>query len=177
MIPASIVNDLVKLKKLLIDNCFQISAEKNAWTKVQEILNEGTDKRMQLVESPGFHGGVFLLPNNEIIGEIPDGGCPPILDPTSKVPKHSVERQGTLQEWQSKVAMSALNSSRIMLALATTFSASLLHLTNAENGGIHVFGISSTGKTTCLYVAISVQGSQSSAEGYQNYIYSNLWQG
>lgn len=166
MIPASIVNDLVKLKKLLIDNCFQISAEKNAWTKVQEILNEGTDKRMQLVESPGFHGGVFLLPNNEIIGEIPDGGCPPILDPTSKVPKHSVERQGTLQEWQSKVAMSALNSSRIMLALATTFSASLLHLTNAENGGIHIFGISSTGKTTCLYVAISVQGSQHSIESW-----------
>ena len=121
---------------------------------------------MQLVENPGFHNGVFLQADNKVIGKIADGLCCPILDPTSKIGFPMVERKGKLAEWKSNIAVSALYSSRIMLTITAAFSSSLLKITDIESGGFHLYGASSTGKSTCQSAAQSVQGSQDSIESW-----------
>ena len=166
MIPACIVNDLRILKKLLIEHCFPYGLSMEVWKNVQELLNKGSAKRMQLVENPGFHNGVFLQADNKVIGKIAGGQSRPILDPTSKVRFPKVERKGKLAEWKSNIAVSALYSSRIMLTITAAFSSSLLKITDIESGGFHLYGKSSTGKSTCQYAAQSVQGSQDSIESW-----------
>jgi uncharacterized protein (DUF927 family) len=63
-----------------------------------------------------------------------------------------------LKEWQDQVARYARGNSRLLLAVSTAFAASLLRPCEAESGGIHLNGASSTGKTTALAVAGSVWG-------------------
>jgi uncharacterized protein (DUF927 family) len=45
-----------------------------------------------------------------------------------------------------------------VLAISASFAGALLHLAGLESGGIHLFGNSSTGKTTLLKLAASVWG-------------------
>jgi putative DNA primase/helicase len=166
MIPASIVNQLHKLKTLLVDKGFSYSLPNNTWKDIQKILSKEPAGRMQLVEKPGFHNGVFLQSNNKIIGSIEEGEYPPILDPASRIPFPSVERKGKLEAWKTNIAESALYSSRIMLSITSAFSSYLLWITGTESGGFHIHGTSSTGKTTCQCAAQSVQGAQESIESW-----------
>jgi putative DNA primase/helicase len=65
---------------------------------------------------------------------------------------------GTLEEWQEKVAIHAKGNSRLAFSLALAFASPLLELLECRGGGFNFFGRSSTGKTTCAYLAGSVWG-------------------
>lgn len=65
---------------------------------------------------------------------------------------------GTLAEWQSEIAARAVGNPLLLLALSAAFSGPLLAKCNAEGGGLHFVGDSSTGKTTLLEAACSVWG-------------------
>jgi putative DNA primase/helicase len=67
---------------------------------------------------------------------------------------------GNLGEWQQEVAALCSGNSRLVLSVSAAFAAMLLRFTGAENGGIHLFGPSSSGKTTAARVAASVFGSE-----------------
>src|SRR6267142_4755852 len=54
--------------------------------------------------------------------------------------------------------MRCASHSRLVLALSSAFAAALIEPCNAESGGIHLRGPSSTGKSTALIVAGSVWG-------------------
>ena len=71
---------------------------------------------------------------------------------------HAFRMQGTLAEWQQRVARFAAGNSRLVLAMSAAFAAPLLHIVGAESGGFHLRGPSSIGKTTALLVAGSVWG-------------------
>ena len=71
---------------------------------------------------------------------------------------HSFRQRGKLSEWQENVAKLAGGNSRLVLALSTAFAAALIHPCEAESGGIHFRGPSSTGKSTALVMAASVWG-------------------
>jgi putative DNA primase/helicase len=65
---------------------------------------------------------------------------------------------GTLAGWQNEIAAQAVGNPLLLLALSATFSGPLLAKCNAEGGGLHFVGDSSTGKTTLLEAACSAWG-------------------
>lgn len=68
-------------------------------------------------------------------------------------------QRGTTEEWRDNIGSLAVGNPMLILALCAAFAAPLLHICPAENGGIHFFGDSSTGKSTMLRAAASVWGS------------------
>src|SRR4029077_11311279 len=68
-----------------------------------------------------------------------------LLQSTGSV-RHAFGQRGSLAEWKDNVARLAVGKSRLLLAA------------NAESGGIHLRGASSTGKSTALVMAGSVWG-------------------
>jgi len=68
-------------------------------------------------------------------------------------------QRGTAEEWRDNIGSLAVGNPMLILALCAAFAAPLLRICSAENGGIHFFGDSSTGKSTMLKAAASVWGS------------------
>jgi putative DNA primase/helicase len=67
-------------------------------------------------------------------------------------------KKGTLDGWRSGIARYAEGNSMLALALASAFVGPLLAKVNAEGGGMHFVGDSSTGKTTLIEAACSIWG-------------------
>ena len=65
---------------------------------------------------------------------------------------------GTLVGWQAGTAALAVGNPLLVLALSAAFAGPVLARCNAESGGIHLIGDSSTGKTTAIEAACSVWG-------------------
>ena len=95
---------------------------------------------------------MFVLPG-ECIGPKHAGRV--LLDGAAHGP---YETKGTLAEWREGVATLAAGHAIPMLAISTALAGPLLHLAGLEGGGLHLFGQSSRGKTTCLQAAASVWG-------------------
>lgn len=117
-----------------------------------------TGRRARAVARTGWHGTSFVLPDETLGGGGAGGDGERVLLQTETAVPHAFTRQGTLADWQAAVAEPARGNSRLILALATALAAPLLHLVGAESGGVHLYGKSSTGKTTCLDAAASVWG-------------------
>jgi putative DNA primase/helicase len=65
---------------------------------------------------------------------------------------------GTLIGWQQSVSAMAVGNPLLALGLCAAFAGPLLARCNAESGGLHFVGDSSTGKTTIMDAACSVWG-------------------
>ena len=65
---------------------------------------------------------------------------------------------GTLEGWRDGVAAMAVGNSMLTVAIATGASGPLLGMIDAESGGFHLVGDSSTGKSTQLHAACSLWG-------------------
>jgi putative DNA primase/helicase len=65
---------------------------------------------------------------------------------------------GELRAWKAEIAERATGNPLLMLAISAGFAGPLLEKCNAESGGIHFVGDSSTGKTTAIEAACSVWG-------------------
>lgn len=68
---------------------------------------------------------------------------------------------GTLGEWQAQVAAAAEGNAWLIAAIGTALAGGLLSRLEISNGGLHVFGDSSIGKSTISRVACSVWGAPS----------------
>jgi putative DNA primase/helicase len=121
------------------------------------ILGVDTNLRLTLVYSTGWHtingSTVFALPN-EIVG---DAGGRVIYDGEEQK-RSEYAAKGTLGEWRQAVSAPAGAHALPTLVISAAFAGPLLQPGTQESGGIHLFGISSTGKTTLLKLAASVWG-------------------
>jgi putative DNA primase/helicase len=75
-------------------------------------------------------------------------------------PNPLLQRVGDLQSWQRTIGEMTAGNSRLIGAIGMGLAPTLLRCLEIEGGGLHIFGASSTGKTTALSVAISVTGEQ-----------------
>jgi uncharacterized protein (DUF927 family) len=114
-----------------------------------------TKQRATCVSKVGWYNKCFVLPN-KIIGDSNNEKL--VLQTNSKIQAFNVK--GTLLQWQEKVGKLAIGNNRLIFIISLALTAPLLKLLNEENFGIHLYGGSSTGKTTALYVAQSVWGNQ-----------------
>lgn len=109
--------------------------------------------RVRCVPNVGHHDGCFVLPD-EVIGR----GLEPVALQACMA-GNPYKQAGTLEQWQNTVGQWAQGNSRLVFALALSFSGPLLSMVGMSPGGANFHGTSSTGKTTCLLAAQSVWGS------------------
>jgi uncharacterized protein (DUF927 family) len=108
--------------------------------------------RARCVESTGWHGQVFVLPDR-VYGATAE---PVFLQAPGAAPQYDLT--GSLEGWQNEVAALAVDNTRLVFAISTALAAALLYPAQEESGGVHYFGPSSTGKTTIGVAAASVWG-------------------
>lgn len=78
----------------------------------------------------------------------------------------TVYPRGALEGWQQHIAAVCQGNPVLAFGVSAAFAAPLFDVVGLEGGGVHLFGVTSHGKTTCLQVAASVWGDGSDpAEG------------
>lgn len=139
-------------RSLLLSNGIMTATDKAGRDALAQLLAfGGRDTIYYLADRLGWHRGHFVLPTG-------------VISPPN--PKHMVaydqpggeqpfRTKGDLAEWQ-RVCKIVQNIPYAVLAIAAAFVGPLLHLLNAESGGIHFYGPSSRGKTTYARLAGSV---------------------
>lgn len=108
--------------------------------------------RLRCVRRIGWHGDDFVLPGF-IAGTSAD-----LVYQSSGGSSHQWNTRGTLEEWRSHIGRKCSGNSRLLLAASCGFAGPLLALASAESGGVHLFGGTSTGKSTALFIGASVCG-------------------
>ncbi len=110
-------------------------------------------RRVQCALQVGWCGASYVLPD-EVIG--PSAAA--VIFQSGERGHDEHTRAGTLEGWRSEIAARAVGNPLLLLALSAAFAGPLLGKCNAEGGGIHFVGDSSTGKSTGLEAACSVWG-------------------
>jgi putative DNA primase/helicase len=135
----------------------KIATGRGSREKLVAYLN-GADVRARItsVDRTGWHvvadRSIFVLPSGPI--GAPSGET--VLLQGGATAAYSVK--GTLETWRETVGQKIAGHSRAVLAVSVAFAGPLLHLTGQDGFGVHLYGSSSTGKTTLLQAAGSVWG-------------------
>jgi uncharacterized protein (DUF927 family) len=117
-----------------------------------------TTERVTLVHRAGWHEirdqNVFVLPDRTISrAALPENV---VLAAVLARRQGMFESRGTVAQWRDGVGRLAGGHFLPMLAISTALAGSLLRLAGVEGGGVHIYGPSSTGKTTVVKMAASV---------------------
>ncbi|WP_131112180.1 DUF927 domain-containing protein [Sulfuricystis thermophila] len=110
-------------------------------------------RRMRCAMRTGWAGKSFVLPD-EVIG--PDAAGVIFQSGERGHDEHTLA--GTLESWRAEVSALARGNPLLTLAISGGFAGPMLARCNAEGGGLHFVGDSSTGKTTLLQAACSIWG-------------------
>lgn len=113
----------------------------------------------------------FIMPGGEVVGN-GDGDKIVFRSEGVDIEKAAEDysESGTLEEWQDNVARLAVGNDLLVLALCIAFTSPLLAplqsaMSDADDdvepGGVHLYGTSSTGKSTAAVVAASAWGGRS----------------
>lgn len=113
-------------------------------------------RRMRCALQVGWCDGSFVLPD-AVIG--PKASA--VIFQSGERGHEEHTQGGTLAGWQSEISARAVGNPLLLLALSAAFAGPLLARCNAEGGGVHFVGDSSTGKTTLLEAGCSVWGGAS----------------
>lgn len=117
----------------------------------------GANTAYTVTDKAGWLNGSYILPSGEILSPDDTEQQPVIYNgDTSKATAYT--STGSLEQWQQQVCRYAAGNSRLCLAIGTALAAPLLALLHEPNGGFHLYGDSSDGKTTAAKVALSVWG-------------------
>jgi putative DNA primase/helicase len=148
-----LAGDGCDLRRYLLSGGLPISSNRRARELLFDYLQFSQPSRSMLcVDRVGWHGEVFVLPD----GTIGPADCVErVFQGTSS---HRYRTAGTLEQWRSEVARICAGNSRLIFCLCLAFAGPLLALTGTEGGGFHLYGTTSTGKTTAQMVAGSVWG-------------------
>ena len=111
------------------------------------------ERKVNCALQVGWCGASFVLPNI-VIG--PKASS--VVFQSGERGRDEYTIGGTLGGWQSDIAARAVGNPLLILALSASFVGPLLERCNAESGGIHFVGDSSTGKTTIIEVACATWG-------------------
>ena len=103
----------------------------------------------------GWFKGSFVLPD-EVIGR----NAGDVIFQSNEVARDEFTRAGNLDQWKQLIAAKAIRNPLLMLGLSAAFAGPLLTRCNAEGGGVHFVGDSSTGKTTIITAACSIWGGE-----------------
>lgn len=115
------------------------------------------EARAVSVRQPGWTNGMFVLPDR-VYGQANERLVFQTTDPEEM---RRFSQKGTLQSWQENIAVPSTGNSRAVASICIGLAPPLLSLLGEDNGGFHLRGNSSTGKTVCLAIGASVWGGSS----------------
>lgn len=131
-----------------------VQIDPNAHRLLGQYLQSVTPKRrVRCALQVGWCGDVFVLPD-EVIGP----GAADVIFQSGERGHDEHTKAGTLDGWRTEIAARAIGNPLLVLALSASFTGPLLARCNAEGGGIHLVGDSSTGKTTAIEAACATWG-------------------
>ena len=117
------------------------------------LQREHPKRQMHCALQVGWAGKSFVLPD-QVIG--PDAAG--VIFQSGERGHEEHTKAGTLQGWQEGISLKASGNPLLLIALSAGFAGPMLARCNAEGGGIHFVGDSSTGKTTGIEAACSIWG-------------------
>lgn len=118
------------------------------------IQTAPVEKMIRCVPRVGWHRDTYVLPDGAFG---PPGGEVILYQPPYEA-FHCWKTSGTLRDWQEQVGLFCRGNSRLLLAASCGLAGPILKLADAESGGVHLYGPTSTGKTSALIVGGSVCG-------------------
>ncbi len=110
-------------------------------------------RRVACAVQVGWCGDSFVLPDT-VIGD----GAASVIFQSGERGHDEHTTAGTLAGWKQEIAARAVGNPLLLLAVSASFAGPLLARVNAESGGLHLMGDSSTGKTTAIEVACATWG-------------------
>jgi putative DNA primase/helicase len=146
------------IKNALADLGYEWPSDEELCKAIFDALRESRPKRtFHLVRAPGWYGSVFAIPGQAFE---PGGNHTEVhLDPKSDAHVGAfVAGEGSLKDWQDRVAKPSRKSSRLRLSIAAALAAPFLRKLGMDSFGLNWFSETSDGKTLCLIVAASVAG-------------------
>ncbi len=157
VIPMSLLSgDGTELRSRLMDCGLIISGSREGRQKfLQLLLTVKPTKHIRCVNQLGWHDVSFVLPDAVISA---NGNSADLLLQNVDRSANKFNPNGTLADWQQNVGRYCNGNSRLMFAVSLAFASAVLPLAGEPSGGFHIYGTSSTGKTTALLVAGSVWG-------------------
>ncbi len=151
---AALAGDGAEYRQEMLSRGLDIASGRTARAKLHDLLTRiRPQERARCVSRAGWHDRRFVLPDGSSFGE---GAGKIILQPAPR--DNAFQVAGTLADWQNAVGRFAPGNTLLTLALCCGPAAVLAHVLQVEGGGFHLFGRSSTGKTTCLRAAGSFCG-------------------
>ena len=117
------------------------------------LQNEHPKRRIHCALQVGWCGDSFVLPD-AVIGPKSAG----VIFQSGERGHEEHTQAGTLAGWRDGIAAKAVGNPLLMLAVSASFAGPILQRCNSEGGGLHVFGDSSTGKTTLIEAACATWG-------------------
>ena len=123
----------------------------------QYIQSQYPKRKVHCALQVGWCNGSFVLPDM-VIGE----KAAEVIFQSGERSQNEYGVAGSLEGWKTEIAKRAIGNPMLIFALSIAFAAPLLELCNAESGGFHFKGNSSSGKTKGLTdTACSVWGGES----------------
>lgn len=131
-----------------------LSLELRRFNLLRDYINKAKPKRrVKLAQKTGWADeNSFLLPNVVI-------GTADYMLASNPYSSADYGVDGTMQDWQKEVAAYARDNTWLVVAIGSALAGPLLSKLELSNGGFHVYGDSSIGKSTISRVACSVWGS------------------
>ncbi|WP_230414501.1 DUF927 domain-containing protein [Collimonas silvisoli] len=126
------------------------------------IQTEKTDLRVRCTDRIGWHDDVYVLPDSTI-GE----GEEKVMFQSSGGVVSQFKQRGTLEQWKNEVAALCQGNPRMAFCVSAAFAAPLLYHSGIPSGGFHIWGDSSSGKSTAFKVAGSVYGGKDYARNWR----------
>jgi Superfamily II helicase and inactivated derivatives len=141
------------------ENGFQVSQDGISFVKnYLSTVGDFTQKRARLALKTGWSedAKTFALPHMNIGADQEELVVMQQTPGTAKLYKSS----GTLEEWKTEVATKSVRNTRLSFMMCAALTGPMLYLVGGENGGYHILGESSKGKSTALRMAASIYGDQ-----------------
>lgn len=152
---SELAGDAVDVRRRLMGAGLQLAVGRAARERLQSLLAQilSTD-RARLVSSTGWKNGIYVLPHKSIGAASSSESV--IFRGRAGGTYHA--EGGSYEEWRRQVAAPMAGNAFGVFAMSAAFAGPLMRDLNAEGGGFHLRGGSSTAKTTVLRVAGSVCG-------------------
>ena len=117
------------------------------------LQSEMPKRRIHCALQVGWCGDSFVLPDAVIGPKAAD-----VIFQSGERGHEEHTQAGTLAGWQQDIAAKAVGNPLLLLVVSASFAGPLLQRCNAEGGGFHIVGDSSTGKTTLIEAACATWG-------------------
>ncbi len=117
------------------------------------LQSEHPKRRIHCALQVGWCGDSFVLPDT-VIGPKAAG----VIFQSGERGHEEHTQAGTLAGWKEGIAAKAVGNPLLMLLVSASFAGPLLQRCNSEGGGFHLFGDSSTGKSTAAEAACATWG-------------------